>query len=197
LNCSANAGFRSDLLPIRQQSLGALSSLGYQDYKGLALNDDTKPRLIRDLGDKNLLMLRNHWLLAAPTVADAIVFKYLFETSCMMQNRAQSGGGEPISVPSPVLDGIRMAAGKTTRGAGPGEDAAIFGLVNSRAESSSIANMCDRRQAAGLKSSLTISMIGLRRAASIFSGGCAGGLHGPRACERPRSGKPGTHQTSQ
>ena len=51
---------KNGLLPISQKSLFVLSSLGYHDYEGLALNEDEKPRLVRDLGDKNYLMLRNH-----------------------------------------------------------------------------------------------------------------------------------------
>jgi ribulose-5-phosphate 4-epimerase/fuculose-1-phosphate aldolase len=109
------------LLPISQQSLGVLSSLGYHDYEGLALNEDEKPRLVRDLGDRNFLMLRNHGLLtAAASIADAFAFMYLFEASCMIQVRAQSGGTELIPIPKPILDGIQMAASKVTRGLGPG-----------------------------------------------------------------------------
>ena len=55
------------VLPISQQSTLVLPSLGYHDYEGIALNDDEKPRLVRDLGENNFLMLRNHGLL---TVAD-------------------------------------------------------------------------------------------------------------------------------
>src|ERR1700741_3262207 len=47
------------LLPISQQSLFSLASIAYHDYEGLALNDDEKPRLVDDLGDKNNLILRN------------------------------------------------------------------------------------------------------------------------------------------
>ena len=51
------------MLPISQQSIFVLSSLAYHDYEGVALHDDEKPRLVRDLGDKHFLMLRNHGLL--------------------------------------------------------------------------------------------------------------------------------------
>lgn len=113
---------KNGLLPISQKSLFVLSSLGYHDYEGLALNEDEKPRLVRDLGDKNFLMLRNHGLLtAAASIADAFAFMYSFEGSCMIQVRAQAGGSELIPIPQPVLDGIRMAANKVTGGAGPGK----------------------------------------------------------------------------
>src|ERR1043165_7034327 len=45
------------LLPISQQSLFVLASLGYHDYEGLALNDEEKPRLVTDLGKKTFLIL--------------------------------------------------------------------------------------------------------------------------------------------
>src|SRR5881409_3319596 len=54
---------KQGLLPISQQSLFALASLAYHDYEGLALNEDEKPRLVDDLGDKRNLILRNHGLL--------------------------------------------------------------------------------------------------------------------------------------
>jgi ribulose-5-phosphate 4-epimerase/fuculose-1-phosphate aldolase len=112
---------KEGLLPISQQSLFVLSSLAYHDYEGLALNEDEKPRLVRDLGDKNFLMLRNHGLLTVgTTVAQAFLFMYVFEASCMIQVRAQSGGGELIPVGKPILEGIQAAAEKVTRGVGGG-----------------------------------------------------------------------------
>src|SRR5216683_4583797 len=70
---------KDGLLPISQQAMLARASLAYHDYEGLALNEDEKPRLVKDLGDKNFLMLRNHGLLtAAASIADAFVFMYSF-----------------------------------------------------------------------------------------------------------------------
>ncbi|MDF7762229.1 class II aldolase/adducin family protein, partial [Kosakonia cowanii] len=48
------------VLPISQQSIFVLSSLGYHDYEGVALRDDEKPRLVRHLSNNNFFMLRNH-----------------------------------------------------------------------------------------------------------------------------------------
>ena len=58
-----------------------------------------------DLGDNRCLILRNHGLLTVgETVAEAFVNMYYLETSCQIQVRAQSGGGELISVPKEVMD---------------------------------------------------------------------------------------------
>ena len=77
------------VLPLSQQSMIVLSSLAYHDYEGVALEDDEKPRLVRDLGDRRSLILRNHGLLTVGrTVAEAFVAMYFLEAACMMQVRA-------------------------------------------------------------------------------------------------------------
>src|SRR4026207_2347414 len=92
------------VLPISQQALFVLASLGYHDYEGLALNDEEKPRLVADLGKKTFLILRNHGLLTVgPSVADAFLSMFLLERACRIQILAQSGGSELIRVSDEVL----------------------------------------------------------------------------------------------
>ena len=96
---------RAGLLPISQHSISVLGSLAYHDFEGPALDADEKPRLVADLGDKHSLILRNHGLLTVgETVAEAFVSMYYLETSCAIQVRAQSGGGELIPVPKEILE---------------------------------------------------------------------------------------------
>ena len=107
------------LLPISQQSLLPYALLAYHDYEGIALEDDEKPRLVADLGDKSAFMLRNHGLLTTgPTIADAFLLMYVFETACQIQVMAQSGGGELVQVPKPIVAGIKAQAEQVTRGLG-------------------------------------------------------------------------------
>src|SRR5213083_445218 len=94
LNGVAVAAQENGLLPISQHSMSVLSSIGYHDYEGVALNADEKPRLVADLGSAGHLILRNHGLLTVgETVGDAFVRMYYLETSCAIQVRAQAGGG--------------------------------------------------------------------------------------------------------
>ena len=110
---------KGGVLPISQQSIFVLASLAYHDYEGVALNDDEKPRLVRDLGDKSFFMLRNHGLLTVgETIADAFQAMYIFETTCMIQVRAQAGGSELISIPQPILDAAKQQAKLVTKGLG-------------------------------------------------------------------------------
>ena len=109
------------ILPISQQSMLVLSSLGYHDYEGVALNDDEKPRLVRDLGDKTFLMLRNHGLLTvASTIPDAFLSMYMFEATCMIQLRAQAASPELIPIDAKILAGAAAAVKQVTRGLGGG-----------------------------------------------------------------------------
>src|SRR5213595_1442309 len=89
LNGVAVSAQKHGVLPLSQQSIFVLSSLAYHDYEGVALRDDEKPRLVKDLGTNDFLMLRNHGLLTwGATVADAFLNMYLFETVCNIQIRA-------------------------------------------------------------------------------------------------------------
>src|SRR4051812_30992495 len=119
LNGIAVSAQKDGVLPISQQSLFVLSSLGYHAYEGVALNEEEKPRLVRDLGKNMYLMLRNHGLLTiGPTVADAFLAMYLFEATCMIQVRAQAGGGELVPIGKAILDGIPKQAQQVTRNSG-------------------------------------------------------------------------------
>jgi ribulose-5-phosphate 4-epimerase/fuculose-1-phosphate aldolase len=119
VNGVAVSAQKTGVLPISQQSIFVLSSLGYHDYEGVALNDDEKPRLVRDLGNHTFLMLRNHGLLTvAETIPDAFLAMYFFEAACMIQVRAQAGGGELVPVAKPILDGARAQMSQATKGLG-------------------------------------------------------------------------------
>ena len=107
------------VLPISQQSIFVLASLAYHDYEGVALNEAEKPRLVHDLGDKIFFMLRNHGLLTVgETIADAFQAMYIFEATCMIQIRAQTGGGDLIPIPQPILEGAQQQAKLVTKGLG-------------------------------------------------------------------------------
>ena len=110
---------KNGVLPLSQQSIFVLASLAYHDYEGVALNDDERPRLVNDLGDKLFFMLRNHGLLTVgETIADAFLLMYFFESTCAIQIRAQAGGGELIPIPQPIIDGAQKQAKLVTKGLG-------------------------------------------------------------------------------
>jgi ribulose-5-phosphate 4-epimerase/fuculose-1-phosphate aldolase len=118
LNGVAVSAQRQGLLPISQQSLFALASIGYHDYEGVALRDEEKPRLAADLGDRTFLILRNHGLLTVgPAPADAFLAMYILESACAIQVRA-AGAPELIQIPAALVAGIQAQAKAVTRGLG-------------------------------------------------------------------------------
>ena len=109
---------KAGVLPISQQSTFVLASLAYHDYEGVALREDEKPRLQKNLGEKNFLMLRNHGLLTVGrTIPDAFLSMYTFENTCRIQIDAQAGG-ELVFVNPKIMEGMAQVLKTVTAGQG-------------------------------------------------------------------------------
>jgi ribulose-5-phosphate 4-epimerase/fuculose-1-phosphate aldolase len=85
------------LLPLNQWSMQFTDRLAYHDYEGIALDLDERSRLIADLGDKYVMVLRNHGMLTlGRSVAEAFKLMHNLERSCRAQLAIQSAGA-PIA----------------------------------------------------------------------------------------------------
>ena len=85
------------------------------------MREDEKPRLVRDLGDKHFFMLRNHGLITvADNVPDAFLLLYTFEAACMIQVRAQAGGGELVPIDPRIIATGQQQAATVTQASGRG-----------------------------------------------------------------------------
>jgi ribulose-5-phosphate 4-epimerase/fuculose-1-phosphate aldolase len=119
VNGAAVAAQAGGIRPLSQKSMFVLSSLAYHDYEGLALNEGEKPRLVRNLGDKRFLMLRNHGLLTiGRSVAEAFVCIYQFERACTIQVRAQAGGPDLRNIEPEIIARAEDQFVQATNGAG-------------------------------------------------------------------------------
>lgn len=93
------------LLPMSQTSMRFAGHIGYHDYEGPAVDLDERERLVRDLGDDNAMILRNHGLLTCgPSVAQAFNTMYNLELSCRGQVDAMAARTELTLPPQEVLD---------------------------------------------------------------------------------------------
>ncbi len=87
------------LLPIGAYALGVYNRVAYHDWQP-ALDVEERPRLIASLGDRNIMILRNHGLLVcAHSIAQAVVSMYRLERACQVQLAAMAGGAK-LRVPS-------------------------------------------------------------------------------------------------
>lgn len=88
---------KDGLMPLSQTAMAVIGDLAYHDYEGVALDLDERERLVRDMGDKHFLMLKNHGTLTiGKSVADAWMRMFFLERACKMQVMALSAGRENV-----------------------------------------------------------------------------------------------------
>jgi ribulose-5-phosphate 4-epimerase/fuculose-1-phosphate aldolase len=76
--------------------------VAYHDFEGITIHADEAPRLLKNIGDKPVVILRNHGLLAwAKTLPLAFVRLWTLQRACDIQ-MAQAAMGPAIMVPEPV-----------------------------------------------------------------------------------------------
>ncbi len=93
---------KDGLLPINQTSLLIANAIAYHDFEGPAMNMEERKRLQDDLGDRQLMILRNHGTLAVGrTIGEMFSNMYLLERACTQQVRALAGGYDRVLFPSP------------------------------------------------------------------------------------------------
>lgn len=80
------------LLPISQHAMRVYGQLSYHDFEGIALDVGEQERLIANIGNNNVLILRNHGLLTTgKTVPQAFELMLYLERACQIQIAATSG----------------------------------------------------------------------------------------------------------
>ena len=101
---------REGLLPLTQRALIVLPQLAFHDYEGIALNLDERQRIVADLGDKSVMLLRNHGTLAVgATAAQAWVSIFFLERACLQQTLALTAGREAVlTAPEAAQDEVRQ-----------------------------------------------------------------------------------------
>lgn len=93
------------LLPLNQWSMQFTGHLAYHDYEGIALDLDERQRLVADLGDKPVLILRNHGLLTCGrSIAEAFKLMHNLERSCRAQLALQAAGAAIVRPPRAVAE---------------------------------------------------------------------------------------------
>jgi ribulose-5-phosphate 4-epimerase/fuculose-1-phosphate aldolase len=106
---SGVACLRDGLDPNNFYSAQLHDMVAYHDFEGITVDPEEKLRLVADLGDRNLMILRNHGLLAlGPTVPSAFAALWTLQRACEIQLAAQSSG-------QPLTPVTQEAAVRSTR----------------------------------------------------------------------------------
>jgi ribulose-5-phosphate 4-epimerase/fuculose-1-phosphate aldolase len=110
MHCHTQAGVgvssqKQGLLPITQMALTVMGDVRYHDYEGVADDEGERRRIVEDLGDGTVLILRNHGTLTiGATVGEAFARMYRIERACRFQLAALTGGAEPNPIPREIVD---------------------------------------------------------------------------------------------
>jgi ribulose-5-phosphate 4-epimerase/fuculose-1-phosphate aldolase len=98
---------RDGLLPLNQHALQVIGDIAYHDYEGAGRSSEERARLLADLGDRHILVLRNHGLLIVGTsVPEAFIATYRMERACAMQLAFQ----QSCAAFHPITDEVVSAA---------------------------------------------------------------------------------------
>ena len=100
---TAVATAKAGLKPLTQHAMAIYAHCGYHGYEGIATDLSERERLVADLGEANILFLRNHGLLTVGrTIAEAWVWMYRAERACRMQVAFEQSGEDPVPIPDEV-----------------------------------------------------------------------------------------------
>lgn len=100
----AVASLEKGLLPMTQTAM-RFASVACHDYEGVVLEMDERKRLIANLGDADVMLLRNHGLLAVgKSVAEAFNNMYRLERACRTQLLAQAANDRMLLPPAAVIE---------------------------------------------------------------------------------------------
>jgi ribulose-5-phosphate 4-epimerase/fuculose-1-phosphate aldolase len=81
------------LLPLSQNALNIHHDVAYHEFEGIVTGAEERERLLGDLGNRNLMILRNHGTLTVGrSIASAFYRTYALEWACAAQVRTLSMG---------------------------------------------------------------------------------------------------------
>jgi ribulose-5-phosphate 4-epimerase/fuculose-1-phosphate aldolase len=101
------------LLPLTQTAMLVRGEIGFHDYEGVAVDLEERGRLVEHLGDKSLMLLRNHGTLAVgASVGECFIKLYYLERACQAQVMALSAGEANLNHPPQGAPEVTAEQGK-------------------------------------------------------------------------------------
>jgi ribulose-5-phosphate 4-epimerase/fuculose-1-phosphate aldolase len=97
--CSLEGG----LQPVNFYACNFMGRLGYHEFEGVTVREEEGERLLKNLGDHRILMLKNHGpVVMGPTLPIAFVQYWALQRACEIQVATMSMG-EPIHIGDDVI----------------------------------------------------------------------------------------------
>lgn len=102
-NGVAVSSTKDGLLPLSQHALHLYNEIAYHDYEGIAMEKNEKISLARDLGDKKVMLMRNHGTLTAgSSIPEAFMLMYMLEKAAEIQVKILAQGLPICTIPEEI-----------------------------------------------------------------------------------------------
>jgi ribulose-5-phosphate 4-epimerase/fuculose-1-phosphate aldolase len=118
----AVSSLKEGVLPLHQKAARFYNRVAYHDFQGSSQDMAERERLVRDVGDMNYVVLRNHGLLVCgSTISQAFRSMHSLEKVCTTQLAIMASGGAPIPIDPDLLEfmGKQFARDATPSAARP------------------------------------------------------------------------------
>jgi ribulose-5-phosphate 4-epimerase/fuculose-1-phosphate aldolase len=88
-----------------------IGRVAYHDFEGITVHPNEQPRIVKSLGNKHVMILRNHGLLAAERdIAHAFALLWTLQRACDVQCQSAAIGGYDIPLTDAVRESCRRDA---------------------------------------------------------------------------------------
>lgn len=115
--CSSKQGLRASNF----YACNFMGQVGYHDFEGVTVRDEEGPRLLESLGDKTVLLLRNHGpVVMGRTLPEAFIKYWVLQRACEIQVAA-AAMGEMTVVGDDVVAVHQRDISQTQIPGGPGK----------------------------------------------------------------------------
>ena len=116
----AVASLEGGLQPVNFYACNFIGQIAYHDFEGITVREEERPRLAASLGDKRIMMLKNHGpVVLGTTLAQVFVTHWALQRACEIQ-LATLSMGQPVVVPQEVIDVHQRDLGLVALPGGPG-----------------------------------------------------------------------------
>ena len=94
---------KEGLTPTNFYAAGFIGRIAYHDFEGVTVRPEEGARLIEHLGDRRVMMLRNHGtLVMADSLPKAFLMHWMLQRACEVQV-ATGAAGTPVEIPPDVI----------------------------------------------------------------------------------------------
>ncbi len=116
----AVSALEGGLQPVNFYACNFMGKIAYHDFEGVTVREEEGERLLANLGQQRILMLRNHGpVVLGRTIGEMFIMQWSLQRACEIQLATMSMG-QPIRVAQEVIDVHQRDVGSVALPGGPG-----------------------------------------------------------------------------